>query len=255
MLDEPTSPAPSRAPILGAKRAFYSLIAFFIPQVVAGSVVGLAKFFGDRVGQSSHHAPSGASLILAAFVGVILGGLIVFRDARQSMPGPIKSGVLRPIGWMAAKARDLWLSACVGILLVLLYMGALATFPPPPGHKLGVVSELLKSGGLTLHIWAIGAVLISPAAEELVFRGLVFTGFCRSWGVWAASTVVTVIFVSLHLSEAAHYLPAVVILVLFSVATLLARIATKSLLPSIVLHATYNLGLVTIVYASRMMLC
>jgi membrane protease YdiL (CAAX protease family) len=66
--------------------------------------------------------------------------------------------------------------------------------------------------------------------------------------------IVTVLFVSLHLAEATHYLPALVILVLFSMATLLARIATRSILPSIVLHTTYNLGLVAIVYASWMLL-
>ena len=249
---EPHLPVGS-LPTLGAKRAFYSLITFLVAQVVAGVVVGVASLFGNPVGRQSH-APSGAPLMLALFVGTIWGGLIVFRDARQSMPGQIKSGALIPIGWMGARVRDLWLSAGVGILLVLLYLVALAAFPPPPGQKLGPVSELLKSGGSAVHIWAVGAVLVSPPVEEFVFRGLVFTGFCRSWGVWAASTIVTVLFVSLHLAEAVHYLPALVILVLFSIATLLARIATRSILPSIVLHTTYNLGLVAIVYASWMLL-
>jgi membrane protease YdiL (CAAX protease family) len=247
--------APINAPILGAKRAFHSLIAFFVPQVAAGVIVGLVSFFGSSAGQiASHHAPPAAPLMLAADVGMILGGLLVFRDARRSMPGPIKSGALVPIGWIGARTRDLWLSASVGVLLVLLYMGAVAAFPPPPGQKFGVVSELLKSGGSAVHIWAVGAVLFSPPVEEFVFRGLLFTGFSRSWGVWAASIFVTVLFVSVHLPETVHYVPAVLVQVLFSSATLVARIATRSLLPSIVLHATYNLGLVAILYVNLWML-
>lgn len=255
MNDEPGALTPSRAPILGAKRAFYSLIAFLIPQVAAGVIVGLAGFFSSSADRTaSRHAPGTAALILAVFVGVILGGLIVLHDVRRSMPGPIRSGVLLPIGWMGARTRDLWLSASVGVLLVLLYMGAVAIFPPAPGQKYGVVSELLSSGGTALHIWALGAVLVSPPVEEFVFRGVLFTGFSRSWGVLAASILVTVLFLLLHLSETVHYLPALLVQALFASAAIVARIATRSLLPSIVLHATYNVGAVAIVYLSRSIL-
>jgi membrane protease YdiL (CAAX protease family) len=90
----------------------------------------------------------------------------------------------------------------------------------------------------------------SPPVEEFVFREMLFAGFSRSWGVWAASILVTVLFVSIHLPETVHYIPAVLVQVLFSFAALVARITTRSLLPSVVLHAAYNLGVVTILYVS-----
>lgn len=249
-MDDVGSSALASAPVLGAKRAFYSLIAFFVPQVAAGVLVAYARPFGSSAERISGHAPSGAAVILAGFVGMILGGLLVFRDARRSMPGSIKSGALLPIGWMGARKRDLWRCVGAGVLLVLLYLAAMVAFPPAADQKYGVLSELLKSGGAALHIWALGAVLIAPPVEELVFRGVLLKGFSYSWGIWGASIVVTVLFLSLHLTETAHYLPALLIQVLFSSATLVARITSRSLLPSIVMHATYNAGVVAMVYVS-----
>jgi membrane protease YdiL (CAAX protease family) len=251
MNDEVGSPAPAGAPILGAKRAFYSFVVFFVPQVAAGVIVTLARSFGSSAERTaSGHAPSGVALMLAGFVGMILGGLLVLHYARRSMPGPIKSGALVPIGWVGVPKRALWPSAGVGALLVLLYMAAMAVFPPTADQEYGVLSELLKSGGATLHIWALGAVLVAPPVEELVFRGVLLRGFSRSWGIWAASIVVSVLFLSLHLTETLHYLPALLVQILFSIATVVARIASRSLLPSIALHATYNAGVVAIVYVS-----
>jgi uncharacterized protein len=249
MGDEVKAAVPRSAPVLGAKRAFYSLLTYFVPQLVAGVIVSLASSAGSGAARTGQ-APAGAGLMLAGFVGMILGALLVFRDARRSMPGPIESAALLPIGWMPARTRDLSLAAGVGGLLVLLYIGALAVFPPTAGQKYGVMAELLKSGGATLHIWAVGAVLVAPPVEELVFRGVLLGGFSRSWGVWPASIVVTVIFLSLHLTETVHYLPALLVQVLFASATVVARIATRSLLPPIVLHAAYNAGVVAIVYVA-----
>jgi membrane protease YdiL (CAAX protease family) len=249
----PELATPVKPPVLGAKRAIYSLIGFFVPQVVAGVAVAVGSAIHSAGGCGSSLSPRAlpaTSLMGALVVGMMLGGLIVFRDARRCLPGSIKSGAMLSLGWVGARTRDLWLAAAVGVLLIVLYVGAMAAFPPQPDQKFGAMAELLKSGGTALHLWALGAVLVAPPMEEFLFRGLLFTGFQRSWGFWVASALVTLIFFSLHLSEATHYTPALAILFLFSIATLVARLATKSLLPSIVLHGSYNLGLVVVMYAS-----
>jgi membrane protease YdiL (CAAX protease family) len=249
----PEAAIPVKPPVLGAKRALYSLISFFVPQVVAGAAVavgGAIHSGGGRGASASHHSSPAVTLMCALFVGMLLGGLIVFRDARKCLPGSINSGALLSLGWVGARARDLWLAAGAGAILIVLYLGAMAAFPPSADQKFGAMSELLRSGGSALHIWAFGAVLVAPPCEEFVFRGLLFSGFRHSWGVWVASALVTAIFASLHLPETLHYTPALVVLFVFSIATLAARIATKSLLPCIVLHGTYNLGLVAVTYAS-----
>ena len=81
-----------------------------------------------------------------------------------------------------------------------------------------------------------------------MFRGILFTGFCQSWSLGSAGALVLLLFVAAHFSEITGYGPAVVGVVLAGTGTLVARIATRSLVPAIALHASYNLCLVAATY-------
>jgi uncharacterized protein len=93
------------------------------------------------------------------------------------------------------------------------------------------------------------ALLYAPVIEELLFRGLLFKGFSASWGVKTAGVVVTVLFVVLHLFETINYWPATVAVTTMAIGTLLARIRTGSLIPSVAMHFAYNAAVVTGAYA------
>jgi len=251
-MDEIDAPAPV-GPVWGAKKAFYSLVAFFLPQILLAVPVGIIWGNRCKAAPTADHR-SAVMLMASTFLGTIFGGLVVFRDIRRSFPGPIASGALLTIGWARPRARTLWLAAGVGVGFSLLYLGALAVFPPLEDQKVGPMARLLASGGWALHVWAIGAVMVAPIVEEFVFRGVLLKGLSASWGVWVAGPLVTLIFVSLHLPEVVHYPPALIVLTACSIALLVARLATKSLVSSIAMHVSYNVGLVVTVYASRAML-
>ncbi len=103
----------------------------------------------------------------------------------------------------------------------------------------------LQGGGWILYTWATLAVLIAPPIEEFMFRGVLWTGFSRSWGPVVAAIVVTLVFVVIHLTEAAGYPPALLSITAMAAAALAARIVTGSLVPPIFLHAAYNAVIVT----------
>jgi len=113
----------------------------------------------------------------------------------------------------------------------------------------GLLARAAGRGGLPRISWTLLALFIAPPSEELLFRGLLLKGLAASWGPWCASFVVTVLFVTLHLSETIHYWPSTIFILLLSIAALVARLQSGSLVTSMALHAGYNGVIVAAVYA------
>jgi membrane protease YdiL (CAAX protease family) len=243
------------APVLGPTRALVVFVVFFVVQFVAGLVIGVLAGLAYALGHAGQVVAvtdvQGAVVVTAALVGEIVGGLFAFRMARRALPGPLGSGALLPIGWSRASSRDLLLASAAGVALACLYLLVLVpAFPPSPSQAWGPLATAASSGGWPRHTWAVLALAVAPPVEEFVFRGVLFAGFRRSWGLGVAGVLVTVLFVAGHVSEVTGYGPAAVGVLLLGGATLVARIATRSLGPAIALHAAYNLGLVVVTYAS-----
>jgi len=103
-------------------------------------------------------------------------------------------------------------------------------------HLADVLTSILQ-GPLTtaqlILIFALVCVLV-PIGEELFFRGFVFTTL-RRWGVALASVLSALFFAAVH-EQVVHFLP------IFLLGVILALLyqRTRSLLPSIVVHAANN---------------
>jgi membrane protease YdiL (CAAX protease family) len=97
-------------------------------------------------------------------------------------------------------------------------------------------------------MWAILAIGVAPPTEELLFRGVLYAGFARSWGARAAAVVTTALFVALHAPEIRGYWPGWMVIASLGALALRARLRTGSLAPAIALHVGYNLALVVVIY-------
>ena len=101
------------------------------------------------------------------------------------IPEEIPSGIKKGLIW----------SACFGltamVLIVLLYLAGIDAlrmlYTPLPYSKALFFLYLLIGG------------VIGPLAEEIFFRGILY-GYLRRWGVYAAVTVSTLLFVLPHLT-------------------------------------------------------
>lgn len=101
------------------------------------------------------------------------------------IPEEIPSGIKKGLIW----------SACFGliamVLIVLLYLAGIDTlrmlYTPLPYSKALFFLYLLIGG------------VIGPLAEEIFFRGILY-GYLRRWGLYAAVTVSTLLFVLPHLT-------------------------------------------------------
>jgi membrane protease YdiL (CAAX protease family) len=247
-----TESAPT--PILGPKRAIVVFVLFFLMQFMAGILVGIVIGFAFAVryggGPEVSAAIQRAVVIPAAIVGEITGGAVVLRMARRSLPGSVGSGALQPLGWARASLRETGVASLVGLAVAIGYVVLAARFPPSSGWILGPVAAAGTSHGWRRHAWAGLALVVAPPIEEFVFRGVLLTGFRRTWRLATAGTVVSVLFMASHLWEIGTYGPAVTAVTLLCVGTLVARVVTASLVPAVALHAAYNLGLVATVYLS-----
>jgi membrane protease YdiL (CAAX protease family) len=98
----------------------------------------------------------------------------------------------------------------------------------------------LGAGGSTAALVAVALLVcvMAPIAEELFFRGFVFTAFRRSLGLPVAAVLTGAIFGAIHLggTEIEFIVP----LAVFGALLCLLYVWTDSLLPCIVLHALNN---------------
>ena len=125
----------------------------------------------------------------------------------------------------------------IGFSVNLVYALAIQTlglerFSPPSARDL---LPLFGEGGWGLAIGLVLAGVIAPLAEEMFFRGFVFTGLLRPLGFTGALIVSSLVFAVVHLQV-------MTILPIFVLGCLLAWLYYRSgsLWPSILVHATYN---------------
>ena len=92
--------------------------------------------------------------------------------------------------------------------------------------------------GWLLPMW-LGAIVIAPAGEEVMFRGFLFRGWARTeWTVWPAVIVISVLWASLHVQY-----DWTGIVQIFAVGLFLGfmRWRSGSMLLTFFLHALFNL--------------
>jgi membrane protease YdiL (CAAX protease family) len=92
---------------------------------------------------------------------------------------------------------------------------------------------------------AVTAVVLAPAAEELLFRGVVFQGLRVRRGFWASAFVSAGLFTLAHLGDGGGPIADLIIVAgIFPLGLVFAAVMERrrSLLASVVSHAVYNAG-------------
>ncbi|MEW6266691.1 MAG: CPBP family intramembrane glutamic endopeptidase [Thermodesulfobacteriota bacterium] len=132
-------------------------------------------------------------------------------------------GLLAALGLLSARAADLDIKGLLQLRL------------PPRGWEIGLYFLV---GGL-----------VSPLAEEILFRGLIF-GYCRRWGLAAALLASTLAFALAHLS-AQQRVFAPVTQVIGGLVFGLAYERSRSLISPLIIHVLGNLAIFSLSFAFR----
>ncbi len=172
------------------------------------------------------------SLAIVRLVEIILLSVILFKQG----PGPAALGLDRPAIGRGLLRGLLWSLGFGGLVLAGWLVFFLLGINP-----FNLLHVQLPERQRDLILFCIVGGTISPVAEEIFFRGILY-GFLRRWGIVTALSVSTLIFVLIHPLGRTVPLTQAVGGVLFA----LSYEIEKSLMTPIVIHALGNLAIFVI---------
>ena len=173
------------------------------------------------------------SLLLDAAGLAVLGGYLRLRGIGWDAAFGLSGGAL-------ARSMRLGLIFYLAILPFvffssLIYQGILTANGYPPTLQ-DVAMLLTADNPFWLRIYLIFlAVVLAPAFEECVFRGILFPLLARRWGIGAGIFISSLVFASIH----AH-LPSLIPLCVVAVGFAMGYLYSGSLWVPIAMHALFN---------------
>jgi len=240
--DGPPKPAKESEPLIvhpeSARRLIVVAIGWFLLAEAAPSVVGFFRGFatgfvrGLTKGASQLEIPPTLAHLLTT-VGVLgFGAALLYAS---SVRGRIVGGGDRRLGLGVAPIARL--PIIIGLSTIVVLYAALLDFiiykyrPDLFFQSSSVPLWLILFDGLIV-------VVLAPLAEELFFRGWLWTGLRKHWGVLPTGLMTAVMWLMPHLERGFYR----VVLLLFPALILtIARQVGKSVRATIFIHAIYNL--------------
>ena len=219
------------------KAACYALLFIGIQLFVS---VAAALIEGIRTGLSGAAGPDASAEITenllanTSLITLISNALTllllfpVFAAQKKSYGREISLFPLLPGAVWPLAIGALCLSAVVSLLLVLL---------PIPEDIMADYAEAAASLETPGLVGALSTVLFAPIAEEVIFRGLVYTRLRRAMPAWLACVLASLVFAVLH-----GQLLWIAYAFLMGVALTLVFERTGTLWSSILVHITFNLA-------------
>ena len=154
------------------------------------------------------------------------------------------------LGWKLNNFK-IWYVIPIIIPIFLLAFALKAVF----GEQENEMMRILQSSRTAVILVAFLATFTAPIVEEVIYRGIIYSAFQRTFGTWAAVFLVTLLFSIIHVPQYFPDFVTISIICLLSLVLTLVRVYTKNLLPCIVLHFVINgiqaLGLLIEPYFSK----
>ena len=126
----------------------------------------------------------------------------------------------------------------VGIVVGFFIVSALVTQVLPQEEN--DVIRLLRSSRSAVFVVAFMATFTAPLVEEVVYRGILYSAFQRTFGVPIAVFFVTLLFAAVHVPQYYPSYATIFVICLLSLVITLVRVKSNNLLPCIILHTIFN---------------
>lgn len=221
-------------------RALADVVVVYVAAVVTAQLV-VTTFVLQR---GDDGAVPLALLVIASPIVLLLVGLGWLR---------IRYG--RDVALVTGRARWRWSDVGVGfalgtacfvgqqalLALIVLFLSRLGIEPPPVQDTFRAIAE----DPATAPALVVTAVLLAPAGEEMLFRGVLFQGLRGRWGFWVAAFGSAGLFTIAHLGDASGALgDAIIVAGILPLGLIFAALMERrgSLLACVLAHAVYNAG-------------
>jgi membrane protease YdiL (CAAX protease family) len=180
------------------------------------------------------------NLLLVQVLSTILAHAITIAICWAVVTQFGKQAFWTSLGWNWA-GHSFWywvvFSACV-IVTLLGVTQVLSRFMPQSEEN--SFTELLKSSQQVRIAIAVLATFTAPLVEETVYRGILYSGLRRSFGLTATVVLVTLMFAGVHVLQYLGAWVSIAGLTLLSLALTVIRARTKSILPCVAIHTLNN---------------
>jgi membrane protease YdiL (CAAX protease family) len=176
----------------------------------------------------------------------VINGIVMIKVSARLVPQNLHDTTPEGAAWVGG-AR---LAIAVGLLVGLAVGAGAHILPRLMAPFLGIPvrrEDVLLVQGAASGIWIQHLVrlanhnLVAPAFEELLFRGILYGGFRRSFGSRWAIVLSTLIFLGVHLPLSIRYPNVTICLTALSLAALCVRLKSQAIGPAIAVHFGYNL--------------
>jgi membrane protease YdiL (CAAX protease family) len=219
------------------------VVAFFLPLIV---VVGLhqAGVIRSLTGHSGKVIlPYYNLATTAAFYGVLLA-IVVFFASRRAGRAWARLGLRRSPLWVVI----LMPPAALGLQLLTGIISEVLS-PLLGGMKNPQDCNISQAFGAEPYLAVISIAVIAPVVEEIVFRGFIYGGLRPRLGVTLSVLLSAAVFALAHsLSVGGSILLLGPSLFLAGVALALVYERSRSLVPGMVMHASFNLIAVVAIF-------
>jgi membrane protease YdiL (CAAX protease family) len=231
--------------ILNARSASIIFLCYFGVEILLGAVSGVLRGTGNALAaqRTSEGFTTAATWIL--LMTPVITGIAMMKLSARLVRQNLRDTSPEGAAWVGGSH----LGIAVG-LLVGLTVGTGAHFFPslmaplvshPVRHKDILLSQGAAFGtGIQQLVRLATQNLVAPAFQELLFRGIIYGGFRRSFGSKWATIVSTLIFLAVHLPISIRYPNVTICLTALSLAALCVRLKSQAIGPAIAVHVGYN---------------
>lgn len=204
--------------------ALYFIVSFAV-QLIAGMLGGFIIAGNIQSGAAQSNLINAATLLSSAAL-ILLFRMWLKSDGILFIKGAKAQVFLRN----SLAAIAIWFAFLVVEYVIAIFAGDFLN----AGAAIEMQTTAYAQGNIILQIISIG--IITPIAEEMIFRGSVYAGLRKRFGVPAAAVIAGLIFGAVH---AKGYL--IVIMTIFGVLLCLVYEKTCNLLYPILMHITNNI--------------
>lgn len=173
--------------------------------------------------------------VLANIIGVIPAHLATILLAWLVVTYGKKYSFREMLGWQWGGFNILYL---FGIVIgFFLFAALLSSFFPEQDNDL---LRILRSSRTAVFFVAFMATFTAPLVEEVIYRGILYSSFQRTFGSGLAIFFVTLLFAAVHVPQYYPSVSTILIICLLSLVLTLVRAKSNNLFPCIVLHTIFN---------------
>ncbi len=177
---------------------------------------------------------------IASIIATIGGQIIAMIACWMIVTSLRKQPFFESLGWHWAGlsiARRAGL--VVGIVLVMI--GLQIALPRVlPDSENTQFEQMLRTSATVRLLIAAMAVLTAPIVEEVVYRGVLYSGLRSRMGVSPSVIIVTLLFAAVHVPQYWGAWASLVALTILSLMLTAIRAASKSILPCVAVHLVFN---------------